>query len=226
MLARYFKHDTLLLRLIAVMVFSSALASVLLFYRFGRTSSFSYLFLGWNLFLAWIPFILSLFLRSEVKARSWLKAGAFVLWLLFLPNAPYILTDLIHLRVRPHIPLWYDLLLILAFAWSGLMLGMASLLNVHIFLCEKLDSKKAWLVIIPVLLLCGFGIYLGRFVRFNSWDAFTDPVPVFRTSINLVLHPFSDMHATGFTMIISGFLLVSYLTLLALARPAKGNKLF
>lgn len=207
------------LRMFPAMIFSSGLAMMLLLFRLERTSSPAFLFLVWNLFLAWIPFGISLAFRKEISMKWWARGGLFVLWLLFFPNAPYILTDLIHLHKREGIPLWYDLMLILAFAWSGLMLGFASLHNVHVFIREKFGLMKAWMIVLGLFLLCGFGIYLGRFLRWNSWDMLMNPLKVLEDSFDIIVDPFANIQPIGFTLIFSLFLAVSYLTLLVLIRP-------
>lgn len=224
-LVHHLSRHPRMLRMFPAIVLSSALAVTLLAYRVAHTSSTAFLFLTWNLFLAWIPFVLSLALHRHMRMPGWVRAGVFITWLLFLPNAPYILTDLVHLHQRSDMPYWFDMLLILSFAWSGLVLGLASLFNVHAFLKSSFGSVKAWLAVLVVQGLCGFGIYLGRFLRLNSWDAFTDPLATFRTSCSIVLHPFANIHATGFTLIISGFLLASYLFFAGVMMPAgKGVK--
>lgn len=198
-------------RLFTAILFSTVLAAALLFYRIEKTSTTFFAFLAWNLFLAWIPFIASIALKKEVSLPWWGRVGAFIIWLLFFPNAPYILTDLIHLHQRPGIPLWFDLLLILAFAWSGLMLGLASLLNVHLFFKRIAGAGRAWAAVLVLLFLSGFGIYLGRFLRWNSWDAFVDPLSILEASISIILNPLDNAHATGFTLIFSGLLMACYL---------------
>lgn len=143
MISRYFNKgewSLLQLRIIPVMTLSSALALILLLLRMEQTSSLTFVFLAWNLFLVWIPFAVSLAFGKEFKTYGWVRGGLFIVWLLFFPNAPYLLTDLIHLKQRAGIPLWYDLMMILTFAWSGLMLGFASLHNIHVFIREKIGS--------------------------------------------------------------------------------------
>lgn len=220
MLLRYFFNRD---RLFTAMAFSSAMAAVLLFYRIEKTSSMFFAFLAWNLFLAWIPYIVSFVLKKSNNIPWWGKTGAFITWLLFFPNAPYILTDLLHLQQRAGIPLWFDLLLILAFAWSGLMLGLASLLNVHLFLKKLLGEMRAWMIVILLLFLCGFGTYLGRFLRWNSWDAFTDPVHILKTSFGILANPLHEPHAIGFTLIFSGLLVVSYFFFVGMLAPFRGS---
>lgn len=211
--------DPVLLRVFPVMMLSSVLAIIFLLMRMGYTASFAFLFLGWNLFLAWIPFVVSLSFRKESRMKWWLKGALFIVWLLFFPNAPYLLTDLVHLKPRTGIPLWYDLMLILSFAWNGLMLGFASLYNIHAFIREIAGALKAWILVIGLLILCGFGIYLGRFLRWNSWDMLINPIDVLNDSLHIIMHPFENIQSLGFTLIFSLFLVVSYLTLLVLIRP-------
>ena len=137
----------------------------------------TFLFLLWNLFLAWIPYAISLVLeRYHLKKNASTYLWPLLLmWLLFLPNAPYILTDLVHLRSRPPIPIWFDMIVFFAFAWTGLMLGLLSMLKVEriIQLYFKKNIKTAFpLIILP---LCAMGVYVGRFLRWNSWDVFQRP---------------------------------------------------
>lgn len=208
------KSETLPATLLPAMLISSALAVSLLLIRAIHFDRIGYLFLAWNLFLAWIPYFLSVKLKNDPSMARWMKALVFLLWLLFFPNAPYILTDLIHLRQRAGVPLWFDLFLLLAFAWSGLLAGLASLGNVHDLLVKAIGKMRAWLSVSGLILLCGFGIYLGRFLRWNSWDALVNPVPVLKTSFTVL----RSTNAIGFTLIFSGFLLVTYLTLFSMTR--------
>lgn len=200
--------------LLPAMIISSALAVSLLLVRAIHFDRIGYLFLAWNLFLAWIPYFFSIALAGKPSLPRLMKAFLFLLWLLFFPNAPYILTDLIHLKQRAGVPLWFDLLLLLSFAWSGLLAGLASLANVHGLLLRAIGKMRAWISVSGLLLLCGFGIYLGRFLRWNSWDAFMNPVPVLKTSFTVL----RSTNAIAFTLIFSGFLLVTYLTLFSMTK--------
>ena len=107
----------------------------LLFVRIILTGHLTYAFLAWNLFLAWIPFMISQKLSTE--KNRWKILLLFSTWLLFLPNAPYIITDFLHLRQRPPVPYWYDILLMFSAALNGLLLGLASLLIVEKFLIDR-----------------------------------------------------------------------------------------
>jgi uncharacterized membrane protein len=155
---------------------ASALCLALEFAREHRYS-LDFRFLVWNLFLAWVPLVLALFVYDAYRrGRSllWL-APALVLWLLFLPNAPYIVTDFVHLSARTQAPLWFDGVELSAFAWTGMLLGFVSLYLVHAVLRDRFGAVAAWLVVLGVLALSSVGVYLGRVKRWNSWDLLTQP---------------------------------------------------
>lgn len=144
-------------------------------------------FLAWNLFLAWIPFGLSgLLPHTRHRLAGGLLLG---LWLLFLPNAPYLITDFIHLRARPPVPVWVDTLLFFLFAWTGLMLGLLSLLRVHLYLRQFYQPRQAHYLIAGFILASSFGLYLGRVERWNSWDALLSPLAVLENAATLALSP-------------------------------------
>jgi uncharacterized membrane protein len=163
-------------RRIAVVV-SLALASFgccgLVLVRNLHTGNPNFRYLIWNLLLAWIPFLLALLFydgqRRGMRAPGLAALGA--LWLVFFPNGPYVVTDFVHLSRDPLSPLWFDGLTIAAFAATGLLLGLGSLYLVQ----SAVRRELGWLVVGGALLLGSVGIYLGRFVRLNSWDFFTNP---------------------------------------------------
>jgi uncharacterized membrane protein len=165
--------------------------------RVERSGSLMYLFLCWNLFLAWIPWVAGQAFReaSRRRASAARQLGWFALWMLFLPNAPYITTDLVHLTARPSVPLWYDLALLLSCAGTGLLLGYMSLLDVQTAVEERFGRVKGWCVAAGSLFLSGFGIYLGRFLRWNSWDVLTDPAGLFTDIAVRLLDPTSHPRA-------------------------------
>ncbi len=136
----------------------------------------SYLFMIWNLFLAWIPYILSTRFIYIKNYRKLIQILFFFGWLLFFPNALYIVTDIIHLAQTQAAPLWYDAVLLFASSLMGLVLAFASVINTEKYLCT-IFSKKFITPIIIVLLFAGsFGVYLGRFERWNSWDVLHNPL--------------------------------------------------
>ena len=121
-------------------------------------------------------------------------------WLLFFPNAPYILTDLFHLHQRAGVPVWFDLILILSYAWTGLWAGMISLRTIQEELIQKTFKKGSFLVIITLLFITGFGIYLGRFLRFNSWDLIQEPGTLVKSIAERFIHPFQHPRTWGVTL--------------------------
>ena len=200
----------------------SSLASIaLLAVRIAATSKITYIFFAWNLFLAWIPIAVSLLL-PQIKN----KYGAFILflcWLAFFPNSPYIITDIVHFHPRG-VPLWYDMILFLSFTWNGLVLGFFSLYNVQIFFDTQFGKIKSWLMVLAAILLCGFGIYLGRYERWNSWDMLTDPFDLLRSIFIKMIHPFRFKEVYGISLLFSGFLLCAYLTLFSFTKIQHGEK--
>ncbi len=137
-----------------------------------------YGFLLWNLLLAGIPFLISHKLyKNRKNNRAVLYSGLF-LWLLFLPNAPYIITDLVHLYHRPPVPYWYDMLLVLLSACNGLALGFVSIHQVEMIIFRRNAEKLIFPFRAIVMLSMGYGVYMGRYLRFNSWDAIINPIEV------------------------------------------------
>lgn len=150
---------------------------LLVTYRMFRTTYVTYVFFLWNIFLALIPFVIStIIVRHQlIDKRPTLSLMMLCFWLLFLPNSFYMVTDLFHLKQRHSIPLWYDLLLIFTFAWAGLMIGYSSLLDIHRYLTLRNTRVLAWFNSMGTLVLVAFGVYLGRYMRWNSWDLFAQP---------------------------------------------------
>lgn len=127
---------------------------------------------------SWIPRTFSWAVRSIFQRKSgarWLIASIFVTWLLFLPNAAYIVTDFVHLKTRDPIPRWFDYILITSYAWTGLSLGYVALTLLHLRIRGTFGVRAGWLFVVIMLALSSFGIYLGRFLRWNSWDVLVRP---------------------------------------------------
>ena len=147
----------------------------MLLVRIGYSRDLFYGFLLWNLFLAAIPLLL-----SNLIIKTDLRLGVrflflLVLWLLFLPNAPYIITDLKHLVYRPPVPFWFDMLLVLITAFNGLILGFISLKQIEWILDKKHLTRYKEIFRILIVVVMSYGVYLGRYLRFNSWDVFISP---------------------------------------------------
>ncbi len=178
----------------------------------------SFLFLVWNLFLAWIPYWIALNINRVTKLTdSKLAMGSMLAaWLLFFPNAPYIVTDLLHLKSRSPIPLWYDMMVLVTFAWTGLMLGFLSLYEVQQFLQKRLSAKLVWALITAAIFLGSFGVYLGRFLRWNSWDVIMRPATLAEAIILNFSDPAGYASTFNITAVFSIFLLLAYLVLVTL----------
>lgn len=162
---------------LATLLAGSVLWAGLYAARVGYSGRLVYAFLVWNLFLAWVPWLLASFAATALaRGRRGVAALALGAWLLFLPNAPYVLTDFLHLRARAPVPLWYDVLLLGTAALTGLFAGAYSLVRVETALEARVDPRLVRLGIAAVILLSGFGIYLGRFERWNSWDLLLSPL--------------------------------------------------
>lgn len=196
------------------LVLSSLLAMAIFTGRVLLSHSLEFDNLPWNLFLAWIPYLFSLLAVTlqRLFPRQWLLLVIPVgLWLIFYPNAAYIVTDFLHLEQRPGIPLWYDILLLAAFSWTGMFLAIASLGAVQGLVKEYLGSFAGWLFAAIALGLSGLGIYLGRFGRWNSWDLLFQPKNILKDIALALINPFENRTFFGFTILITAFLVVCYL---------------
>lgn len=138
------------------------------------TLQLGFAFLYWNLFLAWLPYYFVK--RFEMIEGTWKKISMILLCILFLPNAPYIVTDLFHLKKDLIAPLWLDTILILSFAVTGLIFFILTINELLILVRRFKDTQRIRaLSKIALMLLSGYGVYLGRYLRFNSWDIISDP---------------------------------------------------
>src|SRR6266511_3811484 len=157
----------------------------------------------WNLFLAWIPFALAVAVYDgwrRKRARGTLVVlGA--LWLLFFPNAPYIVTDFVQLERTADAPYWYDAVTVSAFAWTGVLLGFASLFLVQTVVRQWRGVVAGWVFAAVALALGSLGIYLGRFLRLNSWDALEHPSVLPRIAHAVARDPFRYGEAIGVTVL-------------------------
>lgn len=202
------------------MLFLSASFSVMLVaFRVVYWGKLTFTFFVWNLFLAVIPLLISRKLAKQERLS--IKAIiAFFCWLIFLPNAPYIITDIHHFEERPPVSIWYDLLLISSAAWNGLMLGIVSLLQVEEFLRRQFSTVKVHIIMFFSILSCAYGVYVGRFLRFNSWDVVTNPDDVIYQLGRQFLHPHEHVKVWAFTLSFAAMLSLVYYTFRRLHRAA------
>lgn len=188
------------------LVYSFTLFSIILLtYRIIKSDGLSYIFLSWNLFLAFIPWWISNYLkqRESIQLKHLPLIG---LWLLFIPNSPYILTDLFHLKPRLYLPLWFDLVLVLSFALIGMIVFFNSLKDMLLIL-KSLVSPILFTLLTPIVFwLISFGLYLGRYLRFNSWNVVNHPFQLIRQSYGILF----EKDTIGFTLIFSVFMWFLY----------------
>jgi uncharacterized membrane protein len=170
----------------------------------------------WNLFLAWIPFILAYFAHALSWKRLWVFLAipllAF-LWLLFFPNAPYMLTDLQDLArgTGQEAPLWYDVIIVVWCSWTGTLLGVISLYLMQDIIVRTFNRWLGWLFVFAISGLSSFGVYIGRFVRLNSWDILQDPAETAMVILGVVIDP--SRRLAAFTIAYTLFFLFIFLLL-------------
>ncbi len=214
-------HRFLSRQLFYPLVLSSVLATAIWVGRvyFGHT--LAYWFMSWNLFLAWVPYLFGLvaaWTHSRYPGRWWLLLLPLGLWLLFFPNAPYIITDLWHLDQSEAAPLWYDIGLFASFALTGVFLGIVSLNTVQGIVASYVGRAGSWLFVLSVTVLSGLGIYLGRFLQLNSWDLFFNPGKIILDVVESLAHPIRNQQAYGVTLMFGGIFFICYLTFTSVQR--------
>lgn len=217
-------HPSKIVQLTLSLFFASIGCTILLELRVRLTGSIQYKFLIWNLFLAWIPYFISLFIKYialYIKKSKSLKFFIFLfsfIWLIFLPNATYIVTDFIYILKFPfYIPdktfftpnslIWFDIVLSSSFAFIGHIIGLISILIMHILFNKIFNKPLGWTLIIISIILSGYGIFLGRFIRLNSWDIFHKPsLAVFHILSNLI-----SVNAVLFSLGMGFFTFLTYI---------------
>lgn len=176
-------------------------------------------FFIWNLFLAAVPAFASTQLgrASRARAHTLVQIAWFGLWLVFLPNAPYIVTDLMHLEPRPPVPFWFDISLFVCCAGTGLMLGYASTAEVQRLVAARFGATVSWVVAAGALFMSGFGIYLGRFLRWNSWDVVSRPGELLGQIGERLFDPYGHPRSVAVTVVYGVGIVLGYLALRAFA---------
>jgi len=198
---------------------------ILVYFRIRYSGHYTYLFFSWNLFLALIPYGISFWvthLAHSIKNKLFLGL-LLVIWLLFLPNSFYIITDLFHLKPRHNIPLWYDLLIIFSCAWTGMMIGFISLLDLHLRIEQVKNGKLAWSFSILVLFLCSLGVYLGRYLRWNSWDILSNPDLLLGDITDLLFDPVANAKTYAFMLGYTLFFILGFMMLKLLMNQRLGG---
>ncbi|RKD22228.1 Uncharacterized membrane protein [Caminicella sporogenes DSM 14501] len=209
-----------------VLVLLSIIGSLMVIARVLTLKSIRYVFLIWNIFLAWLPLVFSILLFKNIKKkRPVIIFLISFLWLIFYPNAPYIVTDIIHLsrykfyssvsyelNFNKNIKIWYDFILIMIFVFTGYILGFLSLNINHKIVKERLGSTLGWLFIVIISFLSGFAIYLGRFLRLNSWEIISNPRMLIITVLNSI-----RMESLIFSAMFGFFIFITYILFCSLS---------
>lgn len=211
------KHAGLYLLLLMMCIFSVMLSAM----RVVATGSTMFLFLNWNLFLAIVPLLVT---RVVMYKKTIPNKGFFFVilfcWLIFFPNSPYILTDLFHLKKSSGMPLWYDLVLVLSYAWAALVFGFMSLSDIQKMSTSYFGKRITTIGIILILFVSSFGVYLGRYLRWNSWDIITNPLRLLGDIGNQIAHPFDHPRTWGMTLVLGCFLNLAYFSLQAIRKES------
>lgn len=204
---------------VAALVAASFVCVAIVEERTRLAGSHYYGFLVWNLVLAWVPFALALvaYDRARRVGVDAVVGGLAALWLLFLPNAPYILTDFVHLRHGAKVPVWFDALMLSSFAWTALLLGLLSLYLMQAVARRVVSEAWTWVGVAGALTLASVGVYLGRYVRFNSWDAVTRPGRVAHVLGASVLRAPEHPRMAVALVALTSFMFVGYIMLYGFA---------
>ncbi len=211
------------LALLSLLILSSVISVALFSVRTPPRPHGPYTSLGWHLVLAWIPLIFAWIAFVSINLPKiprlvivGLCAG---FWLLFFPNALYILTDFQHLAIRDTAtPVWYDVIMLLWFSWSGLFLGVISLYLMQTIITRWLGKVCGWLFVVGAAILGGLGVYLGRFLYFDSLDALSDLLSVLNQLLEHYRYPQSIQQTLTFSTPFALFFLFVYVTLFLLGR--------
>lgn len=218
-------------RLIYALLLSNVVSLGLFGLRVFATDNTQYWFLFWNLLLAWVPVLIAWQLMRTLQTRSWKEPFPMLLtllWLGFLPNSFYLMSDLIHLQNTGDIGLLFDTVLFLSCIWNGLIAGMLSLVWVHRAILGRRSPRRAYVLITVVLMLTSFAIYLGRSLRWNTWDLLVNPAgllfDVSERVINPLAHPQVLVTTTTFFVLLSSMYWVVWSLVEALQPIKKRHK--
>lgn len=196
----------------AQLITFSAFCFLLLITRMVYTQSFIYLFMGINLMLAWIPYGISLFIvKLNTRRNKFATLILLFLWFIFFPNAPYMVTDLFHLKEFGMVPMWYDLIMLLAFAYTGMMLAFYSLRRIHLKLLRHQHPVTRIALTFIIFFITGTGIYLGRYERWNSWEIVTQPKTLTLEFMQLLGDPNSLFQMFALSLVFGMFFTLLYM---------------
>lgn len=197
------------------LLLSSLFSCFLLLIRSAYLWSIGYFFLPWNLLLAIIPFWIARWMEKNFQRLEnsyWLYI-LLLAWLLFIPNSFYIITDLFHLTDLHLAPKWFDILLVFSFAWNGIAFGILSIKSIEKMMGRHWGPGRSFALILIVMWLNGLGIYIGRFLRYNSWDIIARPVELFGSLYDMLMHPVQNISGWAMTITYGIFMTLLYYTI-------------
>jgi len=197
---------------------------LLIVFRIFYSGTLRYVTLSWNIFLAWIPYILSDYFAQYRYKQKWKQLFLFSSWLLFFPNALYIVTDLVHLQEETNMPWWYDMVLVFSSSFIGIIMAFISLNKAEVYLKTIFNKRGVAAAVCVILFLGSFGVYLGRFHRWNSWDVLNDPIGLGLDIFHKVLNPVDNYKAWAITILFTAVYSLLYYFIKILPRSIHGNK--
>jgi uncharacterized membrane protein len=206
----FVKESPFTTQVLVTLCASSAVSVLLLVVRMIVAGNGKFSFMIWNLFLAWLPVFFALALRinlTKYRLQSWRNLVLLFLWLGFLPNSFYLISDLIHLQSSGEASVLYDIAMMMSFIINGLILGYISVYIVHIQLRKKLNERSMIAFLGAVFLACGFAIYLGRYLRWNTWDILINPFGILFDLSERVINPI--LHIQTYVVTLTFFVLLS-----------------
>lgn len=207
---------------LARLTLASAFPLALVMARSAYVGEVTGTFLLWNLFLAWLPLLFAAVAIWTERRSLWLAILPAAAWLAFLPNAPYLVTDLIHLAADDRVPVLFDTVMLFSFALYGLALGVVSLRWMQTLVMRRWGRWLGWGFVLGALSAAGFGIYLGRYVRWNSWDLVTQPELLLQDVLARLTSPLLYWHTWAMTALFAALLVFTYWLLTVMTHAGSG----
>ncbi len=208
------------------LVASNALSLALFLARYIDAGNNRYWFLVWNLFLAWLPLVFAWLLVKRLGASAWLSLQSMALtflWLAFLPNSFYMITDFIHLHATGEVGLLYDIVMLSSFIFNSLVVGFMSLYMVHRELLLRIRRRDAHMIVAGILFVCSFAIYLGRYLRWNTWDVLVKPAGILFDVSDYIINPAAKPQVFVTTLTFFALLGTMYAVAWQLVRAVSAN---
>lgn len=204
-------------RIVYALLLTNAVSVVLFILRLIGAENFRYWFMLWNLFLAWVAPLIAWWLVARLKHTKWAtwqNVVLTVLWLGFLPNSFYMVSDLIHIQQTGEVSIIFDAVLFASFILNGFVAGYIGTFMVHRELAKRLPTNRVWACVIGIFALSGYAIYLGRVLRWNTWDALLQPAALLFDVSDVILNPLGHIQAfvvtASFTLLITCFYVLAW----------------